>query len=310
MYVEACMKMSRDAGSNPAASTDAGSQLRLTNMKARQLILTSLSFLVHVLRFFHASSKRSQVISQDAPLRKLPSKRLNLAKRLRVTGYTPIVSCDRKPRKNKDETSWPKMGFYVETPAVIRNKNVCPVRLKVQSSAFNLLEFADQVDDNLANSRSADLLLLAIRVIPFLGDELSMPTQNRIGREDRSNFTEHLPAQDFAFDSQTTPLIIVEQDSLLAEFFFEHLVFGAQVFDCELLLAIDPTSEYEKIDLPRMESEIHLRLGDRRNLNDHRDASDCKPPPAGQPSYSRSVSSVETIMPIVTALIGIRFQPR
>lgn len=36
MYVEACMKMSRDAGSNPAASTHTGCTTRLDRNKARQ----------------------------------------------------------------------------------------------------------------------------------------------------------------------------------------------------------------------------------------------------------------------------------
>jgi len=42
MYVEACMKMSRDAGSNPAASTPSDFTIRLIEHRARQRKLAGL----------------------------------------------------------------------------------------------------------------------------------------------------------------------------------------------------------------------------------------------------------------------------
>ena len=41
--------------------------------------------------------------------------------------------------------------------------------------------------------------------------------------------------------------------------FFEHLVFRSQVLDHFLLLAIDPASEDDDIELPRLKDEIHDR---------------------------------------------------
>ena len=42
MYVEACMEMSRDAGSNPAASTPSDFTIRLIEHRARQRKLAGL----------------------------------------------------------------------------------------------------------------------------------------------------------------------------------------------------------------------------------------------------------------------------
>jgi hypothetical protein len=52
-------------------------------------------------------------------------------------------------------------------------------------------------------------------------------------------------------------LIIVEQDSLLAQLFFKDLILDSQVVDRFLLLPIDPTSENEKVQLPGLKNEIH-----------------------------------------------------
>jgi len=52
-------------------------------------------------------------------------------------------------------------------------------------------------------------------------------------------------------------LVVAEQDAFLAQLFFEHLVFGSQVFDYLLLLLIDPASEDHQQELPRLEDERH-----------------------------------------------------
>jgi hypothetical protein len=42
-----------------------------------------------------------------------------------------------------------------------------------------------------------------------------------------------------------------------AKFFFEDLVFGAEVFDDFLLLAVDPASQDGEQELPGLENEVH-----------------------------------------------------
>ena len=49
--------------------------------------------------------------------------------------------------------------------------------------------------------------------------------------------------EDFAFNCQTPPLAIVEQNGFLAELLSEHTIFGPKVLDHVLLLAIDPAGQ-------------------------------------------------------------------
>jgi len=73
---------------------------------------------------------------------------------------------------------------------------------------------------------------------------------------------EKLAAEDFGFDGQTSALIVIEQDAPFAELLPEDLVFGAQVVDDLLLLAIDPTGEDEEQKVSGLEDKVHGRLGE------------------------------------------------
>ena len=84
-----------------------------------------------------------------------------------------------------------------------------------------------------------------------------MPTQDGVGREHRPHLLEHFASQQFTFDGQSTPLGIVQQDSLLAVNFPEDLVLRQQVADDLLLLPIDPAGENDEIELPRLKYEVH-----------------------------------------------------
>ena len=77
-----------------------------------------------------------------------------------------------------------------------------------------------------------------------------MPTQDRIGCEQRADFFEPFASEDLTLDGQPSPLIVVEQNSLLAELLYQHLVFGSQVLDCRLLLPIDPRCQDQNQELP------------------------------------------------------------
>ena len=90
-----------------------------------------------------------------------------------------------------------------------------------------------------------------------MGDELTMPSQERVWCDDRSDFAQRLPAKGLAFDSQTAPLVIVEPDALLTVRFLQNLVLGAQVVDDLLLLPIDPSGEDDEEKLPGLQDEVH-----------------------------------------------------
>ena len=85
-----------------------------------------------------------------------------------------------------------------------------------------------------------------------------MPTQDRVRRKQRADLAEHFASEDLAFDSQSSALVVVEQDSLFAEFLSQHLVFGAEILDRSLLLLVDPASENQEEELPRLENETHV----------------------------------------------------
>ena len=77
-----------------------------------------------------------------------------------------------------------------------------------------------------------------------------MPPQDRIRSYDSSNLLQHLPAEDLAFDRQTSSLVIIEEDASLSELLFEDLVFRAQVLDSTLLPVIDPAGQNQNQQIP------------------------------------------------------------
>jgi hypothetical protein len=70
-----------------------------------------------------------------------------------------------------------------------------------------------------------------------------VPAQNRIWSHDGGHLLEHLSPEYLAFHGREPPLIIIEQDAFLAEFFSEHAILGPKVLDYFLLAMIDPASE-------------------------------------------------------------------
>ena len=115
-----------------------------------------------------------------------------------------------------------------------------------------------QAENHLANLWPAGVLAI-LAVIPFLGDQHPVPSQDRIRREQSTHFFESFSSKDPAFDRQSTALVVVQHDPLVAVRFLEHLVLGSQVFDHFLLLPIDPACQTDQIQLPGLENEIHDR---------------------------------------------------
>jgi hypothetical protein len=65
----------------------------------------------------------------------------------------------------------------------------------------------DQVDDDLADSWSADALSL-IAVVPFLGNKLPVPAKNRVRSDNCGQFHQGLAPECFPFNSQDQSLVI------------------------------------------------------------------------------------------------------
>jgi len=60
-----------------------------------------------------------------------------------------------------------------------------------------------------------------------------------------------------AFDRQASALVIIEEDSALADLFLEDLILGAKVLDDLLLLPIDPACQDDEEQLLRLKNEVH-----------------------------------------------------
>jgi hypothetical protein len=85
-----------------------------------------------------------------------------------------------------------------------------------------------------------------------------VPAQQRVRRNQRPDLAQELAAQDFAFDGQAPALVVAEQDPMLAEFLFQDLIFGAEVVDDLLLLAVHPAGEDKQKKLPGLQDEAHV----------------------------------------------------
>jgi hypothetical protein len=73
--------------------------------------------------------------------------------------------------------------------------------------------------------------------------KLPMPSEFRVRSCYRSNFLQDLSPQDLPFDAQATPLVIVEQNSLLSRFPPEHSILGYEVGEHILFATIHPTRQ-------------------------------------------------------------------
>ncbi|HEX4131440.1 MAG TPA: hypothetical protein VHZ24_15475 [Pirellulales bacterium] len=58
-----------------------------------------------------------------------------------------------------------------------------------------------------------------------------MPPQNRVGRHDRREVRERFAANEFAFHSESTSLVVVEDQAFLADYLQQDLDLGALKFE-------------------------------------------------------------------------------
>jgi hypothetical protein len=86
-----------------------------------------------------------------------------------------------------------------------------------------------------------------------------MPAENRIGREQSADLFESLATENLAFHRESPSLVVVEQDAFRAVRFPKNLILDAKVFDCFLLLSVNPACDYCYVELPGLENETHSR---------------------------------------------------
>jgi hypothetical protein len=78
-----------------------------------------------------------------------------------------------------------------------------------------------------------------------------VPPEERLWVDDRGKAPQSIPSEHLRFGSQPTALVVGES-GLSAQLFLEHLHFLLEVFDDELLVAIEPTADAEEQELERV----------------------------------------------------------
>ena len=113
----------------------------------------------------------------------------------------------------------------------------------VALSRVLFLKPQDQIDDDLTDAWPTWLLLPTITVIPFLGHELSVPTEDCVGSDNSRQFPQCFAAQGFAFDGQQTTLIVGQQDAFLPLALHERDDLGVLKLNNLLLSAMKPSRQ-------------------------------------------------------------------
>ncbi len=101
---------------------------------------------------------------------------------------------------------------------------------------------------------------------PLLGDELSMPTKDGVGSDERSNFGKGASSDGFAADSEPATLIIGQPESSATELLLLDAVLFSEVFDNCILLTADPAGQGGYEDLPRLKNGCHRRIVARERI--------------------------------------------
>ena len=96
-----------------------------------------------------------------------------------------------------------------------------------------------------------------LAMVPLLGNQHPVPPQDRVRCEQRADLSQQFPAEHLFLHGQAAALIVIEQDTLLAHFLSEHLVFGPKICYDLMLLTIDPAGKNHEEELPRLQHEAH-----------------------------------------------------
>jgi hypothetical protein len=81
------------------------------------------------------------------------------------------------------------------------------------------------------------------RIRPFPGDQLAVPAQNGVSRDDRGHLRQQPTTERRATSRQAPSVAIGEPQTLILQLRLQHAVLFAQVLDDLMLVALEPTDE-------------------------------------------------------------------
>ncbi len=89
-------------------------------------------------------------------------------------------------------------------------------------------------------------------VVPLPRDQPPVPGHNRVRRHDRRHVAQDLSTERLAFHREPSSLVIGEAETLATELAFEDAVLLDEVIDDILLVAVEPSSDGDQKELPRV----------------------------------------------------------
>ncbi len=91
--------------------------------------------------------------------------------------------------------------------------------------------------------------------VVLLGDQLSVPSQQRIGCDDAGKVSQGVSSYDLGFFSEPPSLDVGQAQPFVANLLTEYVVFLFEVIDCILLCTIGPTRLHHQQKLQRQVHE-------------------------------------------------------
>jgi hypothetical protein len=91
----------------------------------------------------------------------------------------------------------------------------------------------------------------AFRIRPFPGDELAMPAENCVRRDNRRHLRQLPTTETHTEDSQAPPFVVGQPHELVAQLRLQDPVLFAQVLDSGVLLTLEPADEKRSEQLQR-----------------------------------------------------------
>ena len=87
---------------------------------------------------------------------------------------------------------------------------------------------------------------MPMAVVPFGGNQFTVPSHQRIRRDQGLEFVQYLAAQHLGPSRQPTSFCIGEADPLPARVCLEHAVLFLEILDYVQLVAVDPTGDHHE----------------------------------------------------------------
>jgi len=91
--------------------------------------------------------------------------------------------------------------------------------------------------------------------VAFGLDELSVPTQNRVGLRNCRNLSQSFSTKSVALDCQEASLLIGKQNPIASDLLAKYLILQLEVIDDQLLLIANVLDEYSNEDMKRLEDK-------------------------------------------------------